>query len=137
MWLTLALITLCTAILAVFAGDFSRLCKRFFSIPGMVLCAPLLLASLLVAAYQELIFIVLIWVRSVFSLVEHYIYFILPNIAAIDLLVRVILLTLIACTPILISLFLKTRQIISGARQTMYRIAVFSWVISAILFITV
>lgn len=53
MIVTIALIVFLSSIAAFFAQEFGRMLKKFFSIPGMKLFVPLLLASWLIVVYEE------------------------------------------------------------------------------------
>lgn len=60
---TIAVLTFCSLIFAFFSQEFFRFFKKIFSIPGVKLVLPLVMASALVELYQSPLHSCLIWLR--------------------------------------------------------------------------
>jgi len=137
MWWTIALVSLFTAVVAMFSKEFSQIGKRIFAIPGGKVIIPLFLASAFVSVFAHYLWVLLTGVRACFKLWEQFIMNQFPGSDVAEFIARVFILMVIACLPMIISLILRKKHIGSGSGIVLQRVVIYSWLAAAILFATV
>lgn len=94
------LFVLCAATVGFFSQEILHAFKRFFSIPGAKLCAPLMFASLVVESYALWGYKGLSFLRKLLLTFEHSVSAHLPLQSAALMMTRAFLLTIIAMLPL-------------------------------------
>ena len=114
MLFTLALLVFCSAIFVFFLDEFKGLLKKIFSIPGFKLVIPLIIASLVIEAYEAWGQWLLLWFQKGLHQILYKFASFMPFEMGAVLVVRILFLLAAAMLPVGISHFRAKRQ---GRRQ--------------------
>lgn len=109
MLFTLALIVLCSSIIVFFAAEFGNLFTKVFSIPGVKLILPLVLASWLLEIYEGWGLWVLVWCQAMLHRMIHHLTTLIPFQTGAIFFTRMVCLFLLASLPVWIFL-LRAKQ---------------------------
>ena len=133
MMLKLALIVFFTSIVAFFAQEFGRMFKKIFAIPGVLLLAPLAVASWLIEVYEDWG----IWLLSMFQAEIHQFIHKLSTFVPFETgsisFVRIIYLLLIASIPVWVSRLIALRKGRCPPQSFTYWLGLVLWIIAVIL----
>ncbi|KTC71717.1 hypothetical protein Lbir_1572 [Legionella birminghamensis] len=133
MLLTLALVVLCSAIIVFFAEEFGGVFKKIFALPGVKLILPLLIASFIVAAYEDWIVWILLANKYVFHSAMSYIASLFPFQQFAAETVQILFLLFLTLFPPFIFITLRKRKTVVPFRYT-WLICLVLWLFFSILF---
>lgn len=100
MLITIALLVLCSSIVVFFSQEFIGLFKKIFSIPGVKLLFPLILASWLIEVYEDWGYWLLLKCQALLHQFVYQLTTLLPFETAAISVTRIIFLFLFASLPI-------------------------------------
>ena len=132
----LACAVLFTAIIGFFSQEFVRLFRRIFSIRGMKLILPLLIASLVVESDVIWGGFLLSSLRTMLVSFEHTLIAVFHFPSAARFVIRVIFLTLVAVAPVCVVVIAAWKKNGSTGIQGAYWISGFFWVVSVLVLST-
>ncbi len=101
MIVTIALVVVCSSIIAFFSQEFVRMFKKLFSIPGMKLFLPLAIASCLIEVYEDWGFWFLTSFQAAIEKMTHALAHLFPFETGSVLIIRILFLFVLACIPII------------------------------------
>lgn len=99
MLLTFALVVLGSAFVVLFSQEFGKGFKKLFEIPGMLLCLPIIAASVLVAIYEPWILWVLLKIQTFLMSCSNQLTAMLPAHSWAPWVAKGIILLLLALLP--------------------------------------
>lgn len=132
MYLTLALVVLCAAIIVLFSQEFIRTFKNIFKIKGMILILPLAIASWLVYNFDYWVLWVLYYYREVLNAIISFLSGIMPFQQGASSIIAILLLTGLSVIPVfLLEWFLWKKHY--KRYQYPYLTSTLIWIVSSIL----
>ncbi|KTD50177.1 hypothetical protein Lqui_1502 [Legionella quinlivanii] len=133
MLLTLALVVFCSAIIVFFAEEFGGVAKKIFAIPGVKLILPLLIASSIVALYEDWIVWILLINKYAFHSAMSSIASLFPFEQFAAETVQILFLLILTLVPPFIFITLRKRKTILPFPYT-WLICLLLWLFFSILF---
>ena len=130
---TLALVVFCSSIVAFFSQEFSKMFKKIFAIPGVLLLAPLALASWLIEIYEDWGAWLLLWIQAGLHQFLHKLSVLVPFESHSLSFFRIVYLFLIASLPVWISRLMALRKGYRAPQTSTYWVGLILWIIAAIL----
>lgn len=133
---TVAFVVLFSAVLVFFSNEFAQGLKKFFSIPGMKLLIPLILASWLLETYEDWGYWLLIKIQAAFHQMLHYLVQMMPFERGAAAFVQIIVLFLLGGLPLWL-VFLRAKH--KGKRypqlEGVYYFSLIVWIVAVLLLI--
>jgi hypothetical protein len=133
---TVALVILFSAVIVFFSNEFAGGLKKFFSLPGMKLFIPLILASWLIETYEDWGYWLLIKIQAAFHQTLHYLAQMMPFERGAAAFVQIMVLFLLGGVPLWL-VFLRAKQ--KGKRHPQlvgaYYFSLILWIVGVLLLI--
>jgi hypothetical protein len=133
MSMILALVVLCTAILAFFLQEFTHLFKKICSIPGAKILLPLFFVSLAVEHYRLWIWKIFFSLQNLLGAIISKLALILPGGKISIIMARALILLFVIFFPLPFAYFNARRKMTVSSRYWVTIVGIWLWVIFVIL----